>query len=44
MAASTASASDLQPSRRWIPWVLMAPGLIWLLVFFAIPMFIMGRL
>lgn len=44
MAGSTASAPDVPPARRWIPWLLMTPGLIWLLVFFAIPMISMGKL
>ena len=24
--------------RRWVPYALLAPGAIWLLIFFAIPM------
>ncbi|MFM8531278.1 MAG: ABC transporter permease [Ilumatobacteraceae bacterium] len=44
MAGSTASASEVRPARWWVPWVLMLPGLLWLLVFFAIPMVSMGKL
>lgn len=44
MAGQASSAADVQPSRRWIPWLLMVPGLVWLTVFFAIPMFSMGKL
>ncbi|CAB4809243.1 MAG: ABC transporter permease subunit [Actinobacteria bacterium] len=44
MAGQASSAADVQPSQRWIPWMLMVPGLVWLTVFFAIPMFSMGKL
>lgn len=44
MAGSTASASEVRPARWWVPWALMLPGLLWLLVFFVIPMVSMGRL
>jgi len=44
MAGQASSIADVQPSRRWIPWMLMVPGLVWLTVFFAIPMFSMGKL
>jgi len=44
MAGQASSIADVQPSRRWIPWLLMLPGLVWLTVFFAIPMFSMGKL
>ena len=27
-----------KPRRRWLPYLLLAPGLLWLLVFFAVPM------
>ena len=27
-----------QPRRRWLPYLLLAPGLLWLFVFFAVPM------
>ena len=33
------------PARRWFtPWLLIAPGGLWLLVFFIIPLFSLGRL
>jgi len=33
------------PARRWFtPWLLIAPGGLWLLVFFVIPLFSLGRL
>ncbi|CAB4762782.1 MAG: ABC transporter permease subunit [Actinobacteria bacterium] len=44
MAGQASSAADVQPSQRWIPWMLMVPGIVWLTVFFAIPMFSMGKL
>jgi len=44
MAGSTASASEVRPARWWVPWALMLPGLLWLLVFFVIPMVSMGKL
>lgn len=28
-----------RPRRRWIPYLLLAPGLLWLFIFFALPMF-----
>ena len=27
------------PRRRWLPYALLAPGILWLVVFFAVPMF-----
>lgn len=44
MADKAALSGDVQPSRRWVPWVLMVPGLVWLLVFFVIPMVSLGKL
>ena len=44
MADKAVLSGDIQPSRRWIPWVLMVPGLVWLFVFFVIPMVSMGKL
>jgi len=44
MAGSTASASEVRPARWWVPWALMLPGILWLLVFFVIPMVSMGKL
>ena len=44
MADKAALSGDVQPSRRWVPWVLMVPGLVWLFVFFVIPMVSMGKL
>ncbi|MSX35402.1 MAG: hypothetical protein F2784_10825, partial [Actinobacteria bacterium] len=33
------------PARRWFtPWLLIAPGGLWLLVFFIVPLFSLGRL
>lgn len=33
------------PARRWFtPWLLIAPGGLWLLIFFIIPLFSLGRL
>jgi spermidine/putrescine transport system permease protein len=37
--------SDSKPlSRRLIPYGLMGPGLLWLALFFVIPMYFMARL
>ena len=44
MAGGNASANDVRPARWWVPWVLMLPGFLWLLVFFVIPMVSMGKL
>ncbi len=33
----------LQPSKAWVPWVLLGPGLIWLFVFFVFPLVELGR-
>lgn len=41
MAAIT--TDDRAPRRWWIPWVVMAPGLAWLAIFFAIPLVSLGR-
>jgi spermidine/putrescine transport system permease protein len=30
-------------TKRWVPWALLAPGLIWLTFFFLIPLFSLGR-
>ncbi|CAB4372686.1 unannotated protein [freshwater metagenome] len=33
------------PARRWFtPWLLIAPGGLWLLIFFIVPLFSLGRL
>jgi len=33
------------PARRWFtPWILIAPGGLWLLIFFIVPLFSLGRL
>ncbi|HEY5596044.1 MAG TPA: ABC transporter permease [Candidatus Bipolaricaulota bacterium] len=29
--------------RRWIPYLLLAPGLVWLILFFVIPLFTLGE-
>ena len=38
--------SDAQEGRvtkPWIPWALLAPGLLWLVFFFVVPLFSLGR-
>ena len=30
--------------RRLVPYFLLGPGLIWLILFFVVPMYFMGRL
>jgi spermidine/putrescine transport system permease protein len=44
MAGASASANDVRPARWWVPWALMLPGFLWLLIFFVIPMVSMGKL
>jgi spermidine/putrescine transport system permease protein len=34
---------DGRVTKRWVPWALLAPGLIWLTFFFVIPLFSLGR-
>ncbi len=44
VALGTGSAPSRPRRRRvgWVPYALLAPGLLWLLVFFAAPMFTLG--
>jgi spermidine/putrescine transport system permease protein len=43
-AAPKASADDgLRPAKPWVPWALLLPGLIWLSIFFVIPLVQLGR-
>ncbi len=37
------SEEGLRPRSAWAPWVLLGPGLAWLLVFFVIPLVELGR-
>ncbi len=39
-----AAASDARPARWYIPWILLAPGLLWLILFFVVPLIQLGRL
>ena len=41
--AVEAKVGEVIPRRRSIPWLLAAPALVWLLVFFVIPMVLLGR-
>ncbi len=44
MAARTDSHANVVRPRSWFtPWVLAAPAVLWLAVFFVIPMFFLGR-
>ncbi len=36
-------AARLRGRRGWLPWALLAPGLAWLLVFFAVPLYYMAK-
>jgi len=38
-----ATADGARPARWWVPWVLLLPGLVWLVVFFVIPLITLGR-
>ena len=33
----------LQRRKGLLPWLLLGPGLIWLVLFFLVPMYYMGR-
>ncbi len=41
--SKAASGEGVRPSNAWVPWALLAPGLAWLLLFFVIPLFELGR-
>lgn len=41
--ATEGKVGEVTPRRRSTPWLLAAPALIWLVVFFAIPMVLLGR-
>jgi spermidine/putrescine transport system permease protein len=41
--ASKVEGEGVRPSRASIPWFLLAPGLIWLTLFFVFPLFELGR-
>jgi spermidine/putrescine transport system permease protein len=36
-------AARLRGRRGWLPWALLAPGLAWLLIFFAVPLYFMAK-
>jgi spermidine/putrescine transport system permease protein len=42
-AASAPVGEGVTPSRRSIPWLLLAPGLAWLTIFFVLPLVELGR-
>ena len=42
-AGAKVAGEGLRPSKRWVPWMLLGPGLAWLFVFFVIPLFELGR-
>ena len=35
---STAAPGTARPRRRWVPYVLLLPGMLWLVVFFVLPL------
>jgi spermidine/putrescine transport system permease protein len=41
-AAAADDRTTVRPPRWYSPWVLVLPGVLWLVVFFVIPMFILG--
>ena len=43
VAVKAKSGDGMRPSRPWVPWLLLMPGLLWLTVFFVIPLFDLGR-
>jgi spermidine/putrescine transport system permease protein len=44
VAVSKSASSDgaLAPSKPWVPWLLLLPGLVWLSIFFVIPLIRLG--
>jgi spermidine/putrescine transport system permease protein len=42
-AKSSASGEGLKPSKPFVPWALLLPGLIWLSIFFVFPLVELGR-
>jgi spermidine/putrescine transport system permease protein len=45
-AGATTKASTgegVRPPQAWVPWALLLPGLLWLLLFFVVPLFELGR-
>ena len=36
---TTAAPEERRGRRNWIPWLLLTPGLLWLILFFLVPMF-----
>jgi spermidine/putrescine transport system permease protein len=43
VAVKAKSGDGVRPARPWIPWALLLPGLVWLTVFFVIPLVELGR-
>jgi spermidine/putrescine transport system permease protein len=42
-AAKKDQGEGITPAQAWVPWALLGPGLVWLFVFFVIPLFELGR-
>ncbi len=38
-----ASSDERRPARWYVPWLLVGPGVLWLMFFFVIPLFSLGR-
>jgi spermidine/putrescine transport system permease protein len=38
-----ANDDGVRPAKPWVPWMLLAPGLVWLSIFFVIPLIQLGR-
>lgn len=38
-----ATPSEMRPARAWVPWLMLAPGLAWLVLFFVVPLVSLGR-
>jgi spermidine/putrescine transport system permease protein len=41
--SKVSSGEGLRPSKSWVPWALLLPGLVWLAIFFVIPLIQLGR-
>jgi spermidine/putrescine transport system permease protein len=43
VAVKAKTGDGVRPARAWIPWALLLPGLVWLTIFFVIPLVELGR-
>lgn len=43
VAVKAKTGDGIRPARPWVPWALLLPGLVWLTIFFVIPLIELGR-